>query len=442
MNSGIAIDAALASAWHTQSALSSLQRWLEVCEQEEWGSVPDNLPLLGGVFGASWYFTRFIFYRGRQTAGLIDKSALFDCSLNAINKELAAALDASDQEQQLEQLRILKNESMLQILVCYLNGRFDQAEAELALTNLAEATLDCAMRIFDLFSSPRHRIAALGMGRMAGKEMIFGSDLDLIFLYEHESDESSLQLSKKIRLLLRHLSSAASGGTLYDVDMRLRPHGTSGALLTSVDSFLEYHRQEREIWERQMMTRCRPVIDKEGMGQTALQEIMPCIYTEYDETRLRNEVVSMRRRVQMEKGNLSGKFEVKRGRGGLMDIDFITHFLQLRHGCYDPALQTASTRRALALLAEKTVIPADTAASLLDAYDFLKRVESSVRLFDMKPISDFSKDPADHLFLARAMGFHGDNTNGFLEAYQTVAESVRHHFDGILGEPAGYNDAD
>ena len=428
------IQTALAKAWHRSSAESSLERWQEVSAREGWGDLSDKLPLLVSVFGASWYFTRYIFYLGRDIIPLIDSAFSGRLDLPVILARLAGVDSRTDPEQQLEQLRLLKNGVMLQILLRYLRGDADQRQTEQALTCLADATLTRILEIFGLDStSSQYRLAVLGMGRMAGDEMTFGSDLDLIFLYEDLSGDEGYALSRKIRLLLRHLASASSAGSLYEVDMRLRPHGTSGALLTTVGSFLEHHTAAREIWERQVMTRCRTVIDKDGLGTSTLNMITPHIYSSYDEASLRTEILGMRARVEQEKGRGNGKYNLKQGRGGLMDIDFISHFFQLLHGAAIPDLQTGSTRKALEQLARHELLSADDAHELLVAYNFLKRIEAGIRLFDMKSTSTIPIQAQANRPLAQALGY-GEDVDGFMDKYHAVTDGVRRHFTELVGD--------
>ncbi len=214
--------------------------------------------------------------------------------------------------------------------------------------------------------------------------------------------------------------------------MRLRPHGTSGSLLTSVESFLEYHRGEREIWERQMMTRCLPVFDDSGIGKAALDTVKKHVYGQYDDDYLRGQIAAMRERVEREKGNPRGKYEVKRGRGGIMDIDFLTHYFQLRCGHGHESLRTGSTRTALEQLQQRGLMEADHADLLLEAYDFLKRIETRLRLFDMKAISAFPREAAAHVSLARAMGYFDDDEDQFVANYLSVTDQVRGLFNHYL----------
>jgi [glutamine synthetase] adenylyltransferase / [glutamine synthetase]-adenylyl-L-tyrosine phosphorylase len=430
------IQSALDSAWHRQTAEASLERWLQICDQGQWGDIPKNIAQLIAVFGASWYFTRFIFYRGRLSAELIDTPVLESFDDDTLIRFLSESLQADDQEHQFEWLRSLKNQAMLQILLRRLSAQDSLYENEAALTRLATATLAVAMKIVGLeLERSDCQIAVLGMGRIAGFEMNYGSDLDLIFLYEDSSEEFRAFFSEKVRKLLRNMSLLAPTGVLYDIDMRLRPHGTSGALITSVASFLEYHQGQREIWERQMMTRCRPIIDYQELGYNSMQQISPHIYKEsYDES-LPTEILEVRLRVQDELGSRRGKIDVKRGQGGIMDIDFLTHYLQLKNGHRYPELQTSSTRTALTTLANCTFLPQQQAADLLDTYDFFKKVESCLRLFDMKSLNTFSSNLEDGNALIRAMTYRGEHAaEQFLKDYREKSAKVHSLFVNTLNE--------
>jgi glutamate-ammonia-ligase adenylyltransferase len=427
------VENALDQAWNRVVAENSMERWLNLCEQEEWVDAPKNLPLLTRIFGASWYFTRFIFVNGSDIANLVDQPPPASFTTGACEQILQDALTLEGMDAGLERLRILKNRIMLQILIARLTEEFDQEKTEHALTCLAEATLGVIMRLQRL--TPEYAanpISILGMGRMAGYEMTFGSDLDIIFLYGGDGADLDPQTERGIRLLLRNIAAQSPVGLLYEVDMRLRPHGNAGVLLTSLKSFLEYHGRERDIWERQMMTRCRILLDSDGSVQTLMNKVNGQIYARYDKRHLRSEIISMRQRVQKELGSPAGKYEIKRGRGGIMDIDFITHYYQLAYGHDNPELQTGSTREVLRRAADLEIMDRGDSADLLEAYDFLKQVETSLRLFDMKPISAFPASPQANTALARALGFASGEEEAFIHRYEAVTGSVRERFCRIL----------
>lgn len=431
------LQTALANAWHQDVAHSSMDRWLSMTEKNQWQRCPENLELLALLFGASWYFTRFVFYRGRKIASIFDNAKTLDFTTSSLIDDFLQVSEGDDQETQFEALKIAKNEIMLIILLAQLSKKSSQEEVECALTKLAEATLFCTMQILaGNDDQVKNNIAILAMGRMAGYEMNFGSDLDLIFLYSGESQELGYKVSSFVRKLMRNIGILSPAGLLYEVDMRLRPHGNSGVLVTGEQSFVDYHKGEREIWERQMMTRCRAVVDSGNFAGAALAKVTSSVYQKFDDNTLRSEIADMRKLVEDELGSQKGKYDLKRGEGGIMDIDFITHYLQLLHGCEDESLRITSTRQALRKLSEAGKISKTNSKFLLDAYDYLKSLESHLRVFDMRSISSFSKDAGKIEGLVRSMGYLDDNIQDtakiFMDEYRDITQRVRQIFNDIL----------
>lgn len=424
------------NTWNPAATVASLERWLALCEREQWSPDDKSQNLIIRVFGASWYFTRFIFYRGQDVITCLHypDSGLDDASMR---EKLLAAMEPPGSEAALEQLRVNKNEIMLQIFIGFLTERLNQRETEDALTRLAGHTLGIAIDIVFLDNEDKQHFAVLGMGRMAGGEMTFGSDLDLVFLYPGNSDELFTRLGRQVRIFLREIAAMSPAGIMYEVDTRLRPHGNSGVLITSADSFARYHASDsREIWERQMMTRCRPVYDEISLATGAWQGILPCIYRDYDHALLRDAIISMRHRVETELGSPREKFDIKRGCGGIMDIDFITHYYQLAFGHEHSELQTRSTRTALIAMQALQLLDDETVNDLLSAYDFLKRVETCMRVHDMKSVDTISRHAQANRVISRAMGYHDGpddaDTERFMTDYQNWTGTTRDIFSRLL----------
>jgi glutamate-ammonia-ligase adenylyltransferase len=235
---------------------------------------------------------------------------------------------------------------------------------------------------------------------------------------------------------MRNIGLLSPAGLLYEIDMRLRPHGNSGVLVTAESSFVDYHKGEREVWERQMMTRCRAVVDSGNIASQALAQIDSSVFREFDGSTLRSEIADMRKLVVDELGSQKGKYDVKRGKGGIMDIDFLTHYLQLLHGCEDKTLRTTSTRQALKKLSEAGKINKETCEFLLNAYDYLKVIEGHLRVFDMKSISTFSNDINKIEGLVRSMEYLDDNyqdaAESFMDDYRNTTHRVRHMFNDVF----------
>lgn len=431
-------ETALHYAWDRKSAEMNLDRWLSVCEKERWEFPPEKLQLLIKLFGSSWYFTRFVFFRGMDVVKIFNIPAYDAFTTESLYLRLAQIDKNMDLEEKFNQLRSNKNEIMLQIFLGGLDNIWTQEQQESALTRLAEATLRIILEL--LFVTKKNdvtNISILGMGRMAGTEMNFGSDLDLIFLFSRKTVHDQSGLIRQIQSLLRHIAVPTPFGILYEIDMRLRPHGTSGTLISPVEYFIEYHSGKREIWERQMMTRCRPVIDVSDLAKNALKKIKPLIYSEYDDTYLCTEIFQMRKRVEKELGSPKGKYEIKRGVGGIMDIDFITHYLQLKHGYHYLELQTPSTRQALRELERLNLLNKKQKSELLNAYNFFKKTESVLRVMDLKSISVFPQEAHKVHVLSRAMGHSGEDMDiaagEFINSYQLLTRQVRNHFNDIIG---------
>ena len=423
-------------AWNRVQAEVSFARWVELCEKEQWGDKPVDKTLLVNIFGASWYFTRYIFFRGLEIADLIDHYRDKPITPDEMMRTFQVGAFKLDLEHELNVMSSIKNQWMLLLLIRFLQGEMTLAELEKNLTVLAECVFSAMVR--QMSRSNRKlfdNVAVLGMGRMAGYEMIFGSDLDLIFLYQPADGEDSTLIARELQGMMRHLARISPSGLLYEVDMRLRPHGSSGSLITQMDSFIDYHCSERAIWERQMMTRCRPIYDPHGIGQEALQAISGAIYGDYDGDMLQDEIVKMRELIEETLGSPRHKHEIKRGAGGIMDIDFITHYLQLGHGSKHEQLQTTSTRAALELLSELNCIDDQRAGFLLRAYDFLKQAETCMRLIDLKPSSTIPADPRQNAVLARGMGFAADGAEDFMAEFLATRTGVREAFVQLVGAP-------
>lgn len=421
-------------AWHQETARNSLDRWVDICNQEKWEYSNENMEILVRVFGASWYFTRFIFVYGNKIDALLEVEFKLEDEFKIAGIQFEDILKFDEIEQAINQLRLFKNAIMFKILIAYLMGTLNLESIELALTRLSEKILTALIQVLEKKTSNLNvPISILGMGRMAGNEMTFGSDLDLIFLYEKNDHILNPDLSSIIRLLLRLVAQPSSNGQLYEVDMRLRPHGNSGPLVSTYQTFLKYHAADREIWERQMMTRCRPVLVQSSNIDMLMSELNDYIYAEYADGVLEEQIVTMRRRVENVLGSVRNKHEIKRGAGGLMDIDFITHFFQLRYGIKEKVLQTASTRDAIRQLENSRYINNNDKKTLLDSYEFLKQAETALRLFDLKSVDSFPSDVNSNVSLAKAMGF-GNNVDGFMDKYLEITAEVRQLFIKLVGD--------
>ncbi len=436
MSYGSPVMEALNQTWHADAAANSLQRWTELTDKEGWQIQDDSLALMTRLFGASWYFTRFMFFRGADIIPLFDADKQ---RISMVEADIAELKDMSAEEQleqSIEKLRLKKNETMLSVLLLQLGGQISQQEAERLLTRIADGVLAVMFRLYELDRLEQTQCIILGMGRFAGDEMNYGSDLDLIFIEKVLTDAGYDQVMTRIRKMLRHIAMMDPSGALYEIDMRLRPHGSSGTLITPLDSFIEFHEGKREIWERQMMTRCRVVVGDAELSSIVQREILDDIYQAYDKSYLASEIMKVRLLVEQELAGGKDKIELKRGKGGIMDIDFLTHYFQLANGQAEPEFRQTSTRAVLEVARSHQLLNDACARTLADAYDFYKRSELALRVFDMKSISKVSMMPSALLPLARATGFIDDDDEQSVKAYLdqlfSYRTQVRSLFEQIL----------
>jgi glutamate-ammonia-ligase adenylyltransferase len=304
--------------------------------------------------------------------------------------ERVAGLDIDDLEMQMEALRQFQQSAVLRVAVSDLNGALPLVEVSNRLTDIAELTLEQALRLARAQLEKRHGVprnaagpagfAVIGYGKLGGYELGYGSDLDLVFLHDGDGEAPPTDGPKPVaaavffaRLasrLLHFLSTQTHSGTLYQVDTRLRPSGNKGLLVSSVRAFDEYQRTQAWTWEHQALLRARPVAGDAVVAArfAALRRDVLC--SPRDPEVLRRDVVDMRERMRRELSRAgAGEFDMKQDAGGIVDIEFIVQYLVLRSAAADPSLiEHTDNLRQLQALARSGVIPGADADALFDAY--------------------------------------------------------------------------
>ncbi|MBI5894647.1 MAG: bifunctional glutamine synthetase adenylyltransferase/deadenyltransferase, partial [Desulfobacterales bacterium] len=261
------------------------------------------------------------------------------------------------------------------------------------LSDIAEVVLEgavnlCFQQLKDKYGVPacslvrggcERGFAVIAYGKLGGLELGYGSDLDLVFLHAAEPGNTSggarsldnAQFFSRLGQRVLHLLTTHTGaGVLYDIDMRLRPSGDSGMLVSHVEGFADYQRNEAWTWEHQALIRSRAII-----GDPALRARFGAIRHETltrprDVERLRREVADMRARLRKEQKNESGShFDIKQGAGGILDIEFLVQYLALRHAHQHPAIiRWTDNVRLLQALNEAGILDNPTAFRLRRAY--------------------------------------------------------------------------
>jgi len=319
-------------------------------------------------------------------------------------------------------LRRFRHAFLFRLIDDEVNGRHTTERTIIALSRLAETAVQIAMeharrRLEPRFGTLRAAtgdaipLVVLGMGKLGGGELNFSSDIDLIFLYpeDGESDgrksvsaqEYCIRWSQQ---LVAMLDETTSDGFVFRVDTRLRPFGDSGPPVTSFRALEEYLQKHGRAWERYAYVKARVVNDDLPVAtRDELEDklIAPFVYRRYLDFGLIESLRDMHARINAAKGGLSR--DVKLGRGGIREIEFIVQSIQLLRGGQEPDCRERHLLAALAHLSGSRELSADEASSLSEAYVFLRKLENSIQAYDDRQTHALPDDDAARAALAFAM---------------------------------------
>lgn len=292
---------------------------------------------------------------------------------------------ADDSERQMDALRHFKHAQTLHLLAQDLAGELALEKLSDHLSDLADLILEEALRIVWQGLRTRHReqprFAIIAYGKLGGKELGYASDLDMIFLYDDAAPEAPENYARLAQRINHWLTSMTAAGILYETDLRLRPDGASGMLVSPVAGFADYQREHAWVWEHQALTRARGVAGDAGIAQSfdhirgevlRRRRVLPA---------LREEVVTMRNKMLAAHPNASGLFDIKHDHGGLIDVEFIVQYLVLGHSHQHAELVANVGNLALLKLAARLgLIAADDALAVHDAYRRFRQLQHALRL--------------------------------------------------------------
>jgi len=285
------------------------------------------------------------------------------------------------------------------------------------------------------------RYAILALGKLGGREMSYHSDLDLILIYEGdgktepiafsdrfermESIENFQYFTELAQRIIKATSHLGPMGRLYAVDMRLRPAGNTGGLVLSLNEFRRYHEAGGgELWERQTLTRARPVHGDPEFAQELIHAVREVIFGREWTPQCIDEMVSMRERLE----HASNPRSLKRGPGGMMDVEFIVQMFLMKYRCRD--LHRTNIWDALDALLAGGLLGVEEHQGLKDAYSFMRQVESRLRIVTNRALNETPKATEDLEKLARRLGF--ENSEQFRNVLQDHMKRVRKLFGELM----------
>ena len=379
----------------------------------------------------------------RDPAGLMARRA--ETMLDEVNARLHKLDNANPDEPEvkLRSLRRFKLQEQLRIAMLDLAGTLSLPQVQTQLTLLAEVCLRAAWDLARSDLAERLGTAAqagfciVALGRLGAQEMGYGSDLDLLFVFD-EGRDANLDARAAVRLaqrLIQNLTLHVSEGVLYPIDTRLRPSGAQGPLVSSATGFTQYHRARAMLWERQALLRARPVAGDLQLGERILQGLADVRYPAALASDAGAEIHRLRSRMLQELARKqAGQFNVKTGRGGLVDLEFVVQYLQLKHAHAHPCLQVTSTGQAIAALGTAKIWGGKRMDAIQKAYKFLRLLENRLRIVHDRPITAVELDGPLALPLARRMGYppRGHAQARLRRDYQRVTDRVARLYDQIF----------
>lgn len=263
---------------------------------------------------------------------------------DAFIKELDAQIipQRGDTEQLMDTLREAHHAQQFRLLAQDLGGELTVEELADDLSRLADIMTEITLREVWLAMPKRHRnnpqFAIIAYGKLGGKELGYASDLDIIFLYDDNDQEAPMYYARLAQRFITWMTSSTSAGTLFDIDIALRPDGASGLMVTSFDAFKRYQEQSAWPWEHQALTRARFCCGDPLIGKRFEDLRIQILRQKRDPEKLKTEIIKMRKRILDAHPNHSSLFDIKHDTGGMMDIEFIVQYLVLEYARQYPEL--------------------------------------------------------------------------------------------------------
>lgn len=408
---------------------------------------PGTLRMLVELFGTSQFLANAFIRRPELLDSLVRADLVrVRRPLADLMAELHSLVAAAEGfEGALEAMRRFRNQEFLRIGINDVQGLLEPEEVVCELATLAESCLREAMGVASAEVCKRlgvpslpGQIVVLAVGKLGGGELNYNSDLDLIFVYRESSDEhlgsvAHEQFTRFVQQLLTVLQAPTREGIVYRIDTRLRPSGRSGPLVSSLEGFQKYHEQSAQVWERQALIKARAVAGANELASVVEDVVTQFVYRSPLTIEEAREIRRLRGRMERELARESDRrLNIKTGRGGLVDVEFVTQMLQLHYGAKDPQVRSRNTLEALRLLEAAGVLSAADHTILSDGYRFLRRVENALRLAHDRPVEDLDREDIDLGLVARRLSFPGPahRAAGLLwEEYKRRREAIRSCYD-------------
>ncbi|MBL8610621.1 MAG: bifunctional [glutamate--ammonia ligase]-adenylyl-L-tyrosine phosphorylase/[glutamate--ammonia-ligase] adenylyltransferase [Myxococcales bacterium] len=406
---------------------------------------------LVGLFGASAFLGEAMVGHPELVDRILYSRGVPDEAVarRAVEEEIAASTQASDEdplEAFVGALRRAKARVTMEVGLADLAGDVGTRGSTLTLSALADAELAAATSYALAERGLRGGLAVIAMGKLGGREIGYGSDLDVIFVYDDAgADDAGEAYIRTAQRVMRLLSTPHGDGPGYELDARLRPSGNQGLLVVSMDSFARYHgaasggEPRADEWERQALIKARLAAGDPALGARVVAVAEEAAYEHGEPSAERLHHIRMRMQRELARERREGdacRYDLKLGEGGIVDVEFAVQWLQMKYG-RDRRVRTTETRGALLALEACGYLDSAVAATLREGYRFLRRLEQRLRVLHGTSVQLIEQGAPGLPPLARRMGMRDDpeRTAGeaLLAQYQVATQEVRAAYLSILG---------
>ncbi len=381
-------DAALRRALNLLEAIARRAAYLAFLAE-----YPQALPRLIRILGASAWAGDYLTQHPILLDELLDTRELYaPPDWKALDEQLLEQLDAhhGDTEREMDVLRQFRQVQTFHLLAMDLQGVLPLEKLSDHISDLADLILRHVLRLCWRDARKKHceqpRFAVIAYGKLGGKELGYSSDLDLVFLFDDDDADAGQNYARLGQRINTLISSHTAAGRLYEVDLRLRPNGDSGLLVSSTEAFESYQREHAWVWEHQALTRARFCAGDAAVGEKFEQIRKSILCLPRDIEKLKNDVREMRQKMHDGHPNHSELFDIKHDSGGMVDIEFMVQFLVLAYAAQHPELAANSGNLALLqTAADLKLIDHDISTALQAHYRELRRLQHQMRLNNQSP---------------------------------------------------------
>ena len=430
-------DGGLLAFRKVSEELGSTHWYLRLLRDE--GSAAERL---AHTLARSRYAADLLVGAPESVAILGDAAGLTPTSREDLVRRLgAAASRQSDPDKAVRAARSIRRQELFRIAVADLSGSLDLAGVGAALTDLTAALVETALQVAAQVVEAEHgplatRVLVVGMGRLGGAEMAYGSDADVLFVHEPlegAGDQGTNEAAAQEQALetvqeLRRLLASAGPDPQLGLDADLRPEGKSGPLVRSLASYRAYYGRWSLTWESQALLRATPLAGDLELGSRFVELIDPLRWPQDGLTDQQvREIRTLKARMEAERlpRGADPKSHFKLGRGGLSDVEWTVQLIQMCHAHRVPALRTTSTLGALDAADEAGLIPPDHADALRTAWSFASRLRNASVLYRGRPVESVPSDLRVADGVSRILGGEPGSGADLAEAYRRAARHAR-----------------